>query len=270
MNNSSSHGSLRLVTIARLSDILASLQTSVPGIASATLASADGLTVASTLASSQDADKLSAMSGSLSALAGAMTREAGHQAPERLILESNSGHIVTMNVPAASGNLVLTVRVLCSASCCGTAAAPPTGSPLPARSRSASSFSFTNHKGVNAMAMNPKEVLNQLMQIEGAMCASLVDSGSGMLLESVGSGLDMELAAAGNTEEVRAKLKTMKSLNLQGNIEDILITLSSQYHIIRPVEKHEGLFIYLVLDRARANLAMARRKVLDAEGPMVL
>ena len=101
--------SLRLVTIARLADILAELQRETPGVLSATLASADGLTVASTLPDSQDADKLSAMSGSLSALAGAMTREAGHGTPERLILESSQGHIVTMSVPAASGDLVLTV-----------------------------------------------------------------------------------------------------------------------------------------------------------------
>ena len=78
-------------------------------------------------------------------------------------------------------------------------------------------------------------------------------------------GLDLELAAAGNTEVVRAKMKTMKSLGLAGSIEDILITLTHQYHIIRPVEKHDGLFIYYVLDRSRANLAMARRKVLEAE-----
>lgn len=116
------------------------------------------------------------------------------------------------------------------------------------------------------MAMNPKDLLNQLMQTEGAMCAALVDSNSGMLLESVGTGLDLELAAAGNTEVVRAKMKTMKSLGMQGSsIEDILISLTGQYHIIRPVEKHEGLFIYYVLDRNRANLAMARRKVLEAE-----
>ena len=115
------------------------------------------------------------------------------------------------------------------------------------------------------MAMTPKELLNQLMQTEGAMCAALVDSSSGMLLESVGTGVDLELAAAGNTEVVRAKMKTMKSLGMQGAIEDILISLTHQYHIIRPVAKHEGLFIYYVLDRARSNLAMARRKVLEAE-----
>lgn len=112
-NHSHGHSPWRLVTIARLADILADLQRGAPGVVSATLASADGLTVASTLANSHDADKLSAMSGSLSALAGAMTREAGHAAPERLILESGSGHIVSMNVPVStspsSGDLVLTV-----------------------------------------------------------------------------------------------------------------------------------------------------------------
>ena len=120
------------------------------------------------------------------------------------------------------------------------------------------------------MAMTPKELLNQLMQTEGAMCAALVDSTSGMVLESVGTGVDMELAAAGNTEVVRSKMKTMKSLGLDDTIEDILITLTHQYHIIRPVAKHNGLFIYYVLDRNRANLAMARRKVQDLEAQTML
>lgn len=112
----------------------------------------------------------------------------------------------------------------------------------------------------------PKEMLAELMQLEGAMCAALVDYNSGMLLESVGTGVDLEVAAAGNTEVVRAKMKVMKSLGLNDSIEDILISLGKQYHIIRPVEKHDGLFIYYVLDRSRANLAMGRRKVLEVEG----
>ncbi len=115
------------------------------------------------------------------------------------------------------------------------------------------------------MAYSPKDMLNRLMENEGALCAALVDYSSGMLLESVGTGVDLEVAAAGNTEVVRAKMKTMKALGLNDTIEDILISLGKQYHIIRPVEKHDGLFIYFVLDRGRANLAMARRRVLEAE-----
>src|SRR5262245_23500271 len=107
--------------------------------------------------------------------------------------------------------------------------------------------------------------LNGLMKADGAMCAALVDSNSGMMLGGVGTGLDLELAAAGNTEVVRSKLKTMKSLGLKDTIEDMLLTLGKQYHIIRPLQAKTGVFIYLVLDRAKANLAMARRACQDAE-----
>ena len=107
--------------------------------------------------------------------------------------------------------------------------------------------------------------MDELLTIDGALCCSLVDSTSGMMLGSAGTGVDMELAAAGNTEVVRAKMKTMRSLGLNDVIDDILITLGKQYHIIRPLARKEGLFIYIVLDRLKTNLALARRKVQDVE-----
>jgi hypothetical protein len=112
--------------------------------------------------------------------------------------------------------------------------------------------------------------LSTLMSIDGALCCALVDSGSGMILGQAGSGIDMELAAAGNTEVVRAKVRTMNSLKLHDSIDDILITLGKQYHIIRPSVASAGLFFYVVLDKARANLALARRKVQDVEAAVKL
>ena len=112
---------------------------------------------------------------------------------------------------------------------------------------------------------NIKQSLEQLMTVDGAMCAALVDSESGMMLGSTGAGVDLEIAAAGNTEVMRAKLRTMKQLGLDDRIDDVLITLGKQYHIIRPMSRKEGLFIYLVLDKTRSNLALSRRKVLDVE-----
>jgi hypothetical protein len=109
------------------------------------------------------------------------------------------------------------------------------------------------------------ESLKQLLRTDGAMCAALVDANSGMMLGSAGTGLDLELAAAGNTEVVRAKLKTMQILGLSDTLEDILITLGKQYHIIRPLQAKAGIFLYLVLDKAKANLAMARRACQETE-----
>jgi hypothetical protein len=112
-----------------------------------------------------------------------------------------------------------------------------------------------------------KEALNKLMEIDGVIGACIVDSNSGMMLGSAGGGgqINLELAAAGNTEVVRAKRKTMKSLNLNDPIEDILITLGRQYHLLRPLSSNDALFIYVALDRSRANLAMARHHLSSAE-----
>ena len=110
-----------------------------------------------------------------------------------------------------------------------------------------------------------KQSLEELLTLDGALCAAVVDASSGMMLGSVGSGVDLEVAAAGNTEVVRAKLKTMRALGLNDVIEDILITLGKQYHIIRLSARKEGVFIYYVLDKQRANLAMARRKTADVD-----
>jgi len=95
--------------------------------------------------------------------------------------------------------------------------------------------------------------------LAGFLGAALVDHESGMTLGSLGSGLDLDVAAAGNTEVVRAKMRVMKQLEIEGSIEDILITLDSQLHLIRPIG--DSLFLYLALDKKQGNLGMARHVV---------
>ena len=112
---------------------------------------------------------------------------------------------------------------------------------------------------------NIRQTLDDILTVDGSMCASIVDSESGMMLGSAGAGLDLGVAAAGNTEVVRAKLKTMRALGLNDVIDDILITLGKQYHLIRPCSRKDGVFIYFVLDKAKSNLALARRKLQDVD-----
>lgn len=107
--------------------------------------------------------------------------------------------------------------------------------------------------------------LTPLREIEGYIASALVDEGSGMLMAEDGSGINLEVAGAGNTEVVKAKRKVAAALDLNDTIEDILFSLGRQYHLIRPLESNQTVFVYLVLDRSKANLAMARLKLKSFE-----
>jgi len=114
--------------------------------------------------------------------------------------------------------------------------------------------------------------LKEAMTIEGAIGVALVDYTSGMALGVVGGGKDLDLtvAAAGNTDVVRAKLRAMEMLGLTEQIEDILITLDTQYHMIRLLTGRagKGLFLYIALSKSRANLAMARHQLRRLEADL--
>jgi hypothetical protein len=124
--------------------------------------------------------------------------------------------------------------------------------------------------------MNVETALKEALSIDGAVGVSLVDYESGMSLGTLGGGdwLDLDVASAGNTEVVRAKMRVMSELALDDAIEDILIMLSKQYHLIRLIgdtgRNGPALFLYLVLDRGRANLAMARHQLKRIEGDLTV
>jgi CheY-like chemotaxis protein len=102
---------------------------------------------------------------------------------------------------------------------------------------------FNPTETTTEIPMNIKDSLSKLNQIDGFVGAALVDSESGMLLgQEGGGGMNLEIAAAGNTEVVRAKRKTMNNLAIKDGIEDILISLSKL-----------------------SNLAMARISLADVE-----
>jgi hypothetical protein len=116
-----------------------------------------------------------------------------------------------------------------------------------------------------------KAALEQAMQIDGAVGVALVDTNSGMALGTAGGGsaLNMDVAAAGGTEVVKSKLKVMSQLGIRDRIEDILITLGSQFHLIRTVGGQANLFLYLTLNRAHSNLAMARHQLSTVEAKLI-
>jgi hypothetical protein len=92
-----------------------------------------------------------------------------------------------------------------------------------------------------------------------------------MTLGTVGGrNLDMELAGAGTTEVVRSERNIIHDLGLDERIQDLLISLNSQYHLVRMCENHEDVFIYLVISRDEGNLGLSRRSIDKIDERLVL
>jgi predicted regulator of Ras-like GTPase activity (Roadblock/LC7/MglB family) len=123
---------------------------------------------------------------------------------------------------------------------------------------------------VKALTSNLNEELQKMLAFDGAMSVALVDSDSGLILGQTGSGIDMDLAAASASMILRARRATIKALALKDEIDDLLVTLTNQIQIIRPLTGKPTIFIYLVVDRSKASLAMARYKVSEADGHLNL
>jgi hypothetical protein len=111
-----------------------------------------------------------------------------------------------------------------------------------------------------------QSVLDELLGFDGAIGVALVDAQSGMVLGEAGSTGNLGLSAAGASVILRARLETNKALGLSEEIVDVLITLSTQVQIIHPLTSNPKLFLYLIGDKAKASLAMARYKAGEAEG----
>lgn len=113
-------------------------------------------------------------------------------------------------------------------------------------------YSVTNPAG--------KVVEQVLTYLPGLLAIAVVDLSSGMSLASHSNSpaINPDTAAAYNTEVVRQKQKAMAALKLTGEaIEDLLFTLSSQYHLIRLTSTGKQ-FLYLVVHARDTNLAIAR------------
>lgn len=108
--------------------------------------------------------------------------------------------------------------------------------------------------------------LSELSDISGFIGACLVDIETGLMMASEGGeDFDLETAGAANAEVVKAKKAALQMMALDENIGDILITLDSQFHLIRPLEDTPSVFLYIALDKTQANLDIARAEVKKVE-----
>lgn len=96
-------------------------------------------------------------------------------------------------------------------------------------------------------------------EVSGVIATAAVDLESGMTLAAKSNRADFDLtvASAYNSELVKQKMKIMKALNLKASLEDMLLTLTDQIHVIRLLPGGTA-FIYLAADRSATNVAILR------------
>lgn len=97
--------------------------------------------------------------------------------------------------------------------------------------------------------------------INGFIAASLVDMESGLTLGAKTNRNDFDLAVASayNSELVKQKMKIIRALNLKSTLEDMVLTLTDQIHVIKLVS--ENVFLYLAAEKDGTNLAIIRSAV---------
>jgi DNA-binding response OmpR family regulator len=100
-------------------------------------------------------------------------------------------------------------------------------------------------------------VLQRTREIEGYLAACLFLASNGGVVYFDGS-IDLRPAASLTAEAMRRKQKTIDDMGIDDATEDLLVTSTNQYHLLRRLHSEVPAFIYLVLDRSRSNPMLAK------------
>ena len=106
-----------------------------------------------------------------------------------------------------------------------------------------------------------REALEQGRALEGSLATLLVETATGNLIAAAigAKGVDVEVAAAATAELARQKPRVEERIGLKDTFEEVLLTSTRRYYLLRPVGGGGRMFLLLVLDRTRANLAAAQK-----------
>jgi CheY-like chemotaxis protein len=109
-----------------------------------------------------------------------------------------------------------------------------------------------------------REALERGRGLEGSLATLLVETATGNLIAAaIGSkGVDVEVAARATAELARQKPKVEEAIGLRDAVEEIVLTSGRRYYLLRPMGR---MFLLLVLDRRKANLAVAQEELAAME-----
>lgn len=112
-----------------------------------------------------------------------------------------------------------------------------------------------------------REALERGRGLEGSLATLLVETASGNLVAAAigAKGVDLEVAARATSEFARQKPKVEETIGLKDAVEEVLLTSTRRYYLLRPVGSEDRMFLLLVLDRSKANLTAAQKELAAME-----
>ena len=113
--------------------------------------------------------------------------------------------------------------------------------------------------------LDVNQAMQEVMGINGAIGAAIVDYESGMVLAEAGEHTQLEYMAARFSDVVRLNLDLMKSSGIDVGMEDVLITYDNTYVLLRLLRNADGLFIQFNFNKVGPNLGLARYKLIQVE-----
>ncbi|HWH81582.1 MAG TPA: hypothetical protein VNU71_05030 [Burkholderiaceae bacterium] len=113
-----------------------------------------------------------------------------------------------------------------------------------------------------------RRALAALLTLDGLLGCAIVDSTSGLVLAREGPEavpFDIELAAAACTQMLRAQRLAARSMGLDDAIDEVMTSAGARQQIVRTLTKFPSLFLFVLLDKHRTNLALARFQLMEVE-----
>lgn len=113
--------------------------------------------------------------------------------------------------------------------------------------------------------------LSEMLTLDGLLGCAVVDATNGLILAREGrddEGIDLDVAAAASTQALKAHKAAARSMGLADPIEEVMTSAGARHHIMRQLSRYPELFLFVLLDRHRTNLALARYKLMEVEREM--
>ena len=104
-------------------------------------------------------------------------------------------------------------------------------------------------------------LLGRVFTIEGAVAASVVDwrTNTTLAKRSVRVEFDIEDASRGHAGLLKAATTSLRDQGVEDTVDEMISEFDGHIHLVRPIGGYRNIMIYVVLDRERATVPLARR-----------